>query len=111
MDKFGELNSADESQAVKLLTPLIERAPDISRRVAKQRPFKNAKELNKAIQTELRNLSASEKIELFREHPELAPDNPLAIAHSGRIRPLIPTASGHPFRFDPATDSGASGHP
>ncbi|SNY90278.1 hypothetical protein SAMN04515647_0432 [Cohaesibacter sp. ES.047] len=33
------------------------------------------------------------------------------IAHSGLIRPLIPTASGHPFRFDPAIDSGAFGPP
>ncbi|UWQ27787.1 hypothetical protein [Leisingera sp. M523] len=32
-------------------------------------------------------------------------------AHSDSIRPLNPMASGHPFRFDPATDSGASGHP
>jgi len=32
-------------------------------------------------------------------------------AHSGIIRPLIPITSGHPYRFDPAGDSGASGHP
>jgi hypothetical protein len=32
-------------------------------------------------------------------------------AYSGVIRPLIPKVSGHPFRFYPATDSGASGHP
>jgi len=32
-------------------------------------------------------------------------------AQSGGIRPLIPTASGHRFRFDSATDSGAFGHP
>lgn len=33
------------------------------------------------------------------------------IAYSGVIRPVIPKVSGHPFRFYPATDSGASGHP
>jgi hypothetical protein len=32
-------------------------------------------------------------------------------AYSGVIRPLIPKVSGHRFRFYPATDSGASGHP
>ena len=32
-------------------------------------------------------------------------------AYSGVIRPVIPITSGHPYRFDPAGDSGASGHP
>jgi len=32
-------------------------------------------------------------------------------AYSGVIRPVIPKVSGHPFRFYPASDSGASGHP
>jgi len=32
-------------------------------------------------------------------------------AYSGATRPLIPETSGHLFRFYPATDSGASGHP
>ncbi|WP_296427903.1 hypothetical protein, partial [Yoonia sp.] len=30
-----------------------------------------------------------------------------AAAYSGVIRPVIPKVSGHPFRFYPATDSGA----
>ena len=33
------------------------------------------------------------------------------VAYSGVIRPPVPIASGHPYRFDPAGDSGASGHP
>jgi len=33
------------------------------------------------------------------------------LAYSGVIRPPVPIASGHPYRFDPAGDSGASGHP
>ncbi len=33
------------------------------------------------------------------------------VAYSGAIRPPVPMASGHPFRFDPAGDSGVSGHP
>ena len=32
-------------------------------------------------------------------------------AYSGVIRPVIPITSGQPFRFDPAGDSGLSGHP
>jgi len=32
-------------------------------------------------------------------------------AYSGVIRPLIPITSGHPYRFNPARDTGASGHP
>ena len=32
-------------------------------------------------------------------------------AYSGVIRPPVPIVSGHPYRFDPAGDSGASGHP
>ena len=32
-------------------------------------------------------------------------------AYSGVIRPPVPMASGHPFRFDPSGDSGVSGHP
>ena len=32
-------------------------------------------------------------------------------AYSGAIRPPVPITSGHPFRFDPAGDSGLSGHP
>jgi hypothetical protein len=39
------------------------------------------------------------------------PRNALTGAYSGVIRPVIPKVSGHPFRFYPAIDSGASGHP
>ena len=35
----------------------------------------------------------------------------LVAAYSGVIRPLIPITSGHPYRSDPAGDSGTSGHP
>ena len=39
------------------------------------------------------------------------PGNEGMNAYSGAIRPVIPITSGHPFRFDPAGDSGLSGHP
>ena len=32
-------------------------------------------------------------------------------AHSRVTRPPIPIASGHPYRFNPAAQTGASGHP
>jgi|GEM_PF-4541771 len=32
-------------------------------------------------------------------------------AYSGVIRPPVPIASGHPYRFDPAGDSGVFGPP
>ncbi len=79
MDRLSDLNSADEQGAIELITPLIERAPDIARRVARHRPFDNPEQLSEAIRSELRNLSEVERIDLFRAHPELAPDNPLAM--------------------------------
>ena len=49
--------------------------------------------------------------ELQREIRELRQANDILRAYSGVIRPVFPKVSGHPFRFYPATDSGASGHP
>lgn len=37
------------------------------------------------------------------------PPLPRHILHSKMIRPLIAIASGHPYRFNPATQTGASG--
>lgn len=84
MDRLEQLNSADEMQAVKLLSPMIERAPQIAARVARHRPFTDVRALNQAIWTELHNLSISEKIDLFREHPELAPNNPLSMTEASQ---------------------------
>jgi hypothetical protein len=52
--------------------------------------------------------SISVVVELTKDTSELMI---VSDAQSGGIRPLIPTASGHPFRFDSASDSGAFGHP
>ena len=38
MDKLSELNAASEEQAICLLEPFIERAPEIAKRVASHRP-------------------------------------------------------------------------
>jgi 2-oxo-4-hydroxy-4-carboxy--5-ureidoimidazoline (OHCU) decarboxylase len=74
-----------------LVAPLIERAPEIARRVARRRPFQNPDHLSEAIRSELLRLSEAERIDLFRAHPELAPDNPLAMtresqSEQGRLR-------------------------
>ena len=79
MDRLRELNCADEQRAITLVAPLCERAPEIARRVARRRPFQNPDHLSQAIRSELLGLSEIERIELFRAHPELAPDNPLAM--------------------------------
>lgn len=84
MDKLGELNRADEERAISLLEPLIERAPEIARRVAARRPFENADELRQAIRSELHGLNEEERVRLFRAHPELAPENPLSMTRASQ---------------------------
>lgn len=91
MPKLADLNGADDARATALLTPLIERAPQIARRAARQRPFRTIDELANAIRRALLELSESERIDLFRAHPELAPDNPLTMtresqSEQGRLR-------------------------
>lgn len=79
MDKLRELNCANEECAIVMIAPLIERAPEIAKRVARRRPFQCPDDLFEAIRSELAGLSETERIDLFRAHPELAPDNPLAM--------------------------------
>jgi OHCU decarboxylase len=79
MDRLSELNCADEQRAITLIAPLIERAPEVARRVARRRPFQNPDNLSQAIRGELLELSDAERVDLFRAHPELAPDNPLSM--------------------------------
>ena len=84
MDKLEELNSASEEQAVLLLEPLIERAPEIARRVARRRPFESADDLRQAMRSELLNLNEEERVRLFQAHPELAPMNPLSMTNASQ---------------------------
>lgn len=79
MDKLDELNSADESNALSLLEPLIERSPEIARKLLARRPFASVEDLCGAIESELRGLTPEQRVALFNAHPELAPDNPLAM--------------------------------
>lgn len=79
MNKITALNIADEPDAVTLIEPMIERAPEIAPKVIHHRPFKTAGDLAKAINHELHNLNDHERIELFRAHPELAPENPFVM--------------------------------
>ena len=79
MVTLAELNSADEELAGSIVTPLIERAPEIAIQVARRRPFENLDQLNDAIRRELLRLCDEERLELFRKHPELAPENPMTM--------------------------------
>jgi len=79
MGTLSELNGGNEVQATALLEPLIERAPEIAARVARRRPFQSADDLHQTIRQELLSLDETERVSLFRAHPELAPDNPLAM--------------------------------
>lgn len=79
MDELRDLNDANEERAISLLTPLIERAPEIARKVAGRRPFKSVDDLCSAIRSELRDLNEAERVSLFRVHPELASENPLSM--------------------------------
>lgn len=100
MDKLSELNCADDERAVAMIVPLVERAPEIARRVARHRPFESADVLCAAIRDELLRLDESRRIALFRAHPELAPDNPLAMTQESQAEQgrLDLTSEGNAYR-------------
>lgn len=85
MNNLSELNSADDDQAIRLVSPLIERAPNIARQVAQRRPFASPEQLCDAIYSELFKLNEEELLLLFRAHPELAPDNPLSMTDASQL--------------------------
>lgn len=70
------LNQADEAQAVALLLPFIERAPQVAKLVAKHRPFATPAEIATTVQDKIENLPEAELLSLFCAHPELAPPAP-----------------------------------
>ncbi len=84
MDRLGELNAADDARALALVSPLIERAPHVARKVAQARPFASVEALALAICRELDGLDEAERIALFRTHPELAPDDPLSMTRESQ---------------------------
>lgn len=79
MVTLDDLNRADDRTAFGYVSPLIERAPDVAWRVAARRPFADLEALSSAIREELASLNKTDSIVLFRQHPELAPDNPLSM--------------------------------
>lgn len=84
MSLLGDLNAANDAQAFELVSPLIERAPHVARKVARARPFASIEALALAIRRELHGLNEAERIALFRSHPELAPDDPLSMTRESR---------------------------
>lgn len=79
MSQLNGLNIAVLDRAIELLEPLIERAPAVAAKVALQRPFLDTDDLRNKIRLALFALDEAERISLFCEHPELAPDNPLTM--------------------------------
>lgn len=79
MTNLEALNRAIAADAAEMLTPVIERAPEVAGLVAARRPFANVAELCQAIREALFSLEEEQRIRLFRAHPELAPDTPLAM--------------------------------
>lgn len=97
MANLDEINTAGEERATALLTPMIERAPQIAKRVVRRRPFQHPCDLSQAIRDELVALREAERLELFRAHPELAPPDPHLMtsesqAEQGRLD--LTTANG-----------------
>lgn len=84
MSNLTQLNNSDDAHAAALIAPLIERAPDVAQKVAKKRPFIDIAALSAAIQTELMRLDDKRRIELFRAHPELAPEKPFEMTHESQ---------------------------
>jgi len=78
------LNAADNDKAIKLLEPLIERAPHIAQQLVQKRPFKDAKDISTAIAAELMRINDESRIALFNAHPELAPDKPLEMTEESQ---------------------------
>lgn len=108
MIRLDQLNRANPEEVVHMVEPLIERAPIIARRVAARRPFACTEDLCQAIRAELRNLDEADRIELFRAHPELAPDNPLAMtAESQQEQGRLNLTSGKTEHRDELADLNA----
>lgn len=84
MDRLSDLNAADDAGALALVSPLIERAPHVARKVARARPFANVEAMALAIRRELSGLDEAERIALFRAHPELAPGDPLSMTRESQ---------------------------
>ena len=84
MNTLSKLNNANDDLAVSMISPLIERAPDIAEKVSKYRPFENSHALCDAILSELLKLDEEESLTLFRAHPELAPNKPLSMTSASQ---------------------------
>ena len=100
MHKLDALNRAGAEDAAAMLSPAIERAPQIARRVILRRPFASTNALRAAIRAELGSLDEEQRVNLFREHPELGPENPLTMTAESQSEQgrLNLTASGNVYR-------------
>ena len=79
MVTISQLNQADAAKAYRLIEPLIERASNVAEQVVQARPFADVQHLIETVNAALSALSDADQLTLFRAHPELAPENPLAM--------------------------------
>lgn len=84
MTTIKDLNLAEPSQAYRLVEPLIERAPSVAEQVILRRPFTGVTHLIDTITDTLFTLTSTERVGLFKGHPELAPNNPLAMTKASQ---------------------------
>ena len=84
MTTIKDLNLAEPSQAYRLVEPLIERAPSVAEQVILRRPFTGVTHLIDTITDTLFTLTSTERVGLFKAHPELAPNNPLAMTKASQ---------------------------
>lgn len=100
MTKLDALNRASAEDAAMMLTPMIERAPDVAAVVAERRPFTDVAALCKAIHDALLSLEEPQRIRLLQAHPKLMPDNPLAMTPESQFEQarLELTTAGNAYR-------------
>lgn len=100
MSKLDALNCASAEDAVVMLTPMIERAPDVAALVAERRPFTDVAALCKAIHDALLSLEEPQRIRLFQAHPKLMPEDPLAMTPASQFEQerLELTTAGNAYR-------------
>ena len=100
MTKLDALNRASAEDAAMMLTPMIERAPDVAALVAERRPFTDVAALCNAIHDALLSLEEVQRIRLFQAHPKLMPDNPLAMTPESQFEQgrLELTTAGNAYR-------------
>lgn len=73
---IAALNTAGDSQAVDMMSAVVERSGWLAARIAAARPFADVAALAAQIEATMAQLSDADCLMLLRAHPELAPPAP-----------------------------------